>query len=276
MLLVPSVISVIFVLRSYSSVPVSPDGTPPASAAKPPPMPVTAPGQPGGEMLRPTGEMRRDPLAFLVRMRAEPGDVLQFPIPTPATYLVSDPDAVRRVLVTNARAYGKRTPQYSSLSLVTGEGLLTADTAAWRPQRTLVQPAFHRSALDLVARHVTDAVDRLMATWRYLDGHVVDADAAMMHLALEVVGESLFGSDLSGEADELARQDERPPERGRGARVVGIAQGQVAQGFHGVGLPQAIRDRLKVSQRFAVLILGLVQLVLAQRHVAQRLSLIHL
>ena len=156
-------------------------------------------------MLRSIGEMRRDPLAFLVRMRAAYGDVLQFPIPTPATYLVSDPDAVRRVLVTNARAYGKRTPQYSSLSLVTGEGLLTADTAAWRPQRTLVQPAFHRSALDLVARHVTDAVDRLMATWRYLDGHVVDVDAAMMHLALEVVGESLFGSDLSGEADQLAR-----------------------------------------------------------------------
>ncbi len=168
-------------------------------------MPVTAPGPPGGEMLRSIGQMRRDPLAFLVRMRAEHGDVLQFPIPAPATYLVSDPDAVRRVLVTNARAYGKRTPQYSSLSLVTGEGLLTADMAAWRPQRTLVQPAFHRSSLDLVARHVADAVDRLMATWRYLDGHVVDADAAMMHLALEVVGESLFGSDLSGEADELAR-----------------------------------------------------------------------
>ena len=171
----------------------------------PRPMPVTAPGPPGGEMLRSIGQIRHDPLAFLVRMRAEHGDVLQFPIPTPATYLVSDPDAVRRVLVTNARAYGKRTPQYSSLSLVTGEGLLTADTAAWRPQRTLVQPAFHRSSLDLVAGHVADAVDRLLASWRGLDGAVVDVDAAMMHLALEVVGESLFGSDLSGEADQLAR-----------------------------------------------------------------------
>ncbi|HET7901596.1 MAG TPA: cytochrome P450 [Candidatus Nanopelagicales bacterium] len=156
-------------------------------------------------MLRSIGGIRHDPLAFLVRMRAEHGDILQFPIPAPATYLVSDPDAVRRVLVTNARAYGKRTPQYSSLSLVTGEGLLTADTAAWRPQRTLVQPAFHRSSLELVATHVADAVERLLATWRYLDGHVVDVDAAMMHLALEVVGESLFGSDLSGEADQLAR-----------------------------------------------------------------------
>jgi cytochrome P450 len=167
-------------------------------------MPVTAPGPPGGVMLRSAGTIRRDPLAFLARIRAEYGALVQFPIPTPATYLVSDPDAVRRVLVSNSRGYGKRTPQYSSLSLVTGEGLLTADTEVWREQRPRVQPAFHRSALDLVARHVDDAVDRLVERWRWVDGHVVDVDAAMMHLALEVVGTSLFGSDLSADADRLA------------------------------------------------------------------------
>ena len=167
-------------------------------------MPVTAPGPSGGVMLRSVGAIRRDPLSFLARIRAEYGDLVQFPIPTPATYLVSEPEAVRRVLVTNARGYGKRTPQYSSLSLVTGEGLLTADTEAWREQRPLVQPAFHRSALDLVAVHVGEAVDRLVERWRWVDGHVVDVDAAMMHLALEVVGASLFGSDLSGDADRLA------------------------------------------------------------------------
>jgi cytochrome P450 len=156
-------------------------------------------------MLRSVGAIRHDPLGFLVRMRSEYGDVLQFPIPTPATYLVSDPEAVRRVLVTNARAYGKRTLQYSSLALVTGEGLLTADTDAWRCQRPLVQPAFHRASLDLVAGHVAVAVDRLLATWSAHDGEVVDVDAAMMHLAIDVVGASLFGSDLSGDADRLAR-----------------------------------------------------------------------
>jgi cytochrome P450 len=170
----------------------------------PRPMPVTAPGPTGAVMLRSVGAIRRDPLAFLARIRAEYGDLVQFPVPAPATYLVSEPEAVRRVLVTNARGYGKRTPQYSSLSLVTGEGLLTADTEAWREQRPLVQPAFHRSALDLVAVHVQDAVDRLVERWRWVDGHVVDVDEAMMRLALEVVGASLFGSDLSDDADRLA------------------------------------------------------------------------
>ena len=166
--------------------------------------PMTAPGPAGGDMLRAIGAIRRDPLRFLTEMRDRYGDVLQFPIPVPPTYLVTDPDAVRRVLVTNAKGYGKRTLQYTTLSLVTGEGLLTADTAAWRPQRTLVQPAFHRSSLELVAGHVRTAVDRLVARWAAHDGEVVDVDEAMMHVALEVVGASLFGSDLSGDAKRLA------------------------------------------------------------------------
>jgi cytochrome P450 len=170
----------------------------------PRPAPITAPGPQGGELLRSIGAIRRDPLAFLAAMRAEHGDLLQFPIPVPATYLVTDPEAVRRVLVTNAKGYGKRTLQYSTLALVTGEGLLTADTEAWRPQRRLIQPAFHRASLELVAGHVRTAVDRLVERWSRCDGQVVDVDQAMMHLALEVVGSSLFGSDLSGDAERLA------------------------------------------------------------------------
>ncbi|MGD9955771.1 MAG: cytochrome P450 [Candidatus Nanopelagicales bacterium] len=168
------------------------------------PAPMTAPGPSGGEMLRSFGEIRNDPIAFLTRMRAAYGDVLQLPIPDPPTYLVTDPEAVRRVLVTNARGYGKRTLQYTTLSLVTGDGLLTADTDTWRPARRLVQPAFHRDTLALVGTHVAEAVDRLLARWAQCDGQVVDVDEAMMHLALEVVGASLFGSDLSGDAERLA------------------------------------------------------------------------
>jgi cytochrome P450 len=165
---------------------------------------MTAPGPSGGEMLRSIGEIRRDPLSFLTRVRAQHGDVVQLPIPRPPTYLVSDPDAVRRVLVTNAKAYGKRTLQYTSLSLVTGDGLLTADTDAWRPQRRIVQPAFHHESLQLVVAHVGAGVDRLLASWERRDGEVVDVDEAMMRLALEVVGETLFGSDLTADAQRLA------------------------------------------------------------------------
>ncbi len=167
--------------------------------------PVTAPGPQGGEMLRAFGLIRGNPLAFLEQVWQQHGDLVQFPIPKPPSYLVTDPEAVDRVLRVNQRAYGKRTIQYTSLSLVTGEGLLTADTEAWRQQRRVVQPSFHHSQVERVADHVGVACQRLDHEWSELPaGAVVDVDAAMMHVALEVVGRALFGTDLSGDAARLA------------------------------------------------------------------------
>lgn len=150
--------------------------------------------------------IRRDPLAFLAQTWRDYGDVVQFPIPKPPSYLVSSPSAVRDVLVMNSRNYTKSTIQYRSLSLVTGEGLLTASNDEWRVQRPLVQPAFHHSTIESVARHVADSTDGLVTRWGALpDGAIVDVDGEMMRLALDVVGKSLFGADITGDADRLAR-----------------------------------------------------------------------
>ena len=65
-------------------------------------------------MLLSLREIRRDPLGFLQRMTRDYGGVVQFPMPSPATYLVSDPAAVRHVLVDHSRAYDKATVQYLS------------------------------------------------------------------------------------------------------------------------------------------------------------------
>ena len=163
--------------------------------------PVTANGPLGPDMLRDFRVIRRNPLEYLHKVWREYGDIVQFPIPRPPSYLVNSPEAVRHVLVTNARNYGKRTIQYRSLSLVTGEGLLTADTPEWRRQRPLVQPAFHHETSGALLDHVCASAQRVIGQWdRLCNGEVVDADAAMMHAALEVVGEALFGADLSDDA----------------------------------------------------------------------------
>lgn len=166
--------------------------------------PVTAPGPSGGQMLRSFGLIRSDALGFLERCWRDHGDVVQFPIPTPPTYLVTHPEGVRRVLQANHRGYGKATVQYRNLALVTGEGLLAADTESWRRQRPAVQPAFHPRAVESVADHTADAADRLSRRWASLPADsVVDVDEAMMRAALEIVGGTLFGADLRSEAAEL-------------------------------------------------------------------------
>ncbi len=168
--------------------------------------PATAPGPSGPQMLAALREIRSDPLGFLQRMTRDYGAVVQFPIPSPPSYLVADPASVRRVLVDRARAYDKETVQYRSLSLVTGEGLLTTSGDVWRRQRRMVQPAFHRASLEAVVGHAATASDELIARWGDLSrGAVVDIDEAMMRVALETVAASLFGTDLSADADRLAR-----------------------------------------------------------------------
>lgn len=167
--------------------------------------PATAPGPSGPQMLAQLRTIRRDPLGFLQQMRTEYGPVLQFPIPSPASYLVSDPAAVRRVLVDRARYYDKATVQYRSLSLVTGEGLLTTSGEVWKRQRRMVQPAFHRAGLDAVVGHAASATSKLLTRWGDTSrGAVVEIDEAMMRVALETVGASLFGTDLSADADRIA------------------------------------------------------------------------
>jgi cytochrome P450 len=166
--------------------------------------PATAPGPAGPQMLRAFTRIRKNPLGYLDDVWRQYGDVVQFPIPKPPSYLVNDPAGVRKVLIGNGRNYDKDTIQYRSLSLLTGEGLLTAQMAAWRRQRPLVQPAFHHETLDGIVAHVGVAAHRMCAAWDASEG-VVDVDASMMHAALEIVGHALFGTDLSGDADRLAR-----------------------------------------------------------------------
>jgi cytochrome P450 len=152
--------------------------------------------------------MRRiavDPLAFLAEQWRRHGDVVQFPIPSPPTYLVCHPDDVRTVLVTRARDTGKDTLQYRALSRVTGRGLLTSDGAHWREHRRVIQPAFHPSTLAGVAAHTERAAAGLVTALRSVgDGSVVDVDPPVMAMALEVVGDSLFGHQLGPVADRLA------------------------------------------------------------------------
>ena len=156
-------------------------------------------------MLRAMRRIGDDPLAFLAEQWRTHGDVVQFPIPSPPTYMVSHPDDVRMVLVGRSRDVTKDTIQYRALSRVTGQGLLTSDNPVWREHRRILQPAFHADTLPAVAAHTARAASGLVARLRERgDGGVVDIDAEVMTLALEVVGDSLFGHELGPVADRLA------------------------------------------------------------------------
>ena len=168
--------------------------------------PVTAIGPQGGAMLRNIRNITTDPLTYLEATWSEFGDVVQFPIPKPATYLVSSPEGAKEVLVNQHNETSKQTLQYNNLSLVTGEGLLTADTQAWRPRRRMLQPAFHKEMVALSVHHIETGLAKLDAQLTELtaDGPaIVDIDHAMMSLALEITCGALFGIEVDDDVDEI-------------------------------------------------------------------------
>jgi cytochrome P450 len=168
--------------------------------------PVTSIGPQGGAMLRNIKNITSDPLTYLESTWAEFGDVVQFPIPKPATYLVSSPEGAREVLVNQHNETSKRTLQYNNLSLVTGEGLLTADTQAWRPRRRMLQPAFHKEMIALSEHHIAAGLAKLDSNWleqTAMGPAIVDIDHAMMSLALEITCGALFGIEVDDDVDEI-------------------------------------------------------------------------
>jgi len=169
-------------------------------------------------MLRDIVAIFRDPLGYLGTVRAEFGPVVAFPTQPTRAWFVDDPDAVDRVLRTNAGNYTKKTVQYGALSLLTGNGLLTADNPQWLPRRRQVGPAFHRRTLERLVGCVGAAADGLDAEFASRVPGAggtgatptrVDVDGPLMRATLDVVSRGLFSADL-GRRDvtaDLGRRD---------------------------------------------------------------------
>ena len=205
--------------------------------------PVTAVGPQGGAMLRNIKKITSDPLTYLDATWAEFGDVVQFPIPKPATYLVTSPEGAKEVLVNQHNETSKRTLQYNNLSLVTGEGLLTADTQAWRPRRRMLQPAFHKEMVALSAHHIEAGLAKLDTQWTEItsDGPaIIDIDHAMMSLALEITCGALFGIEVDDDVDEIT------------SATLTALHGVVARARNPISLPLVIPTPANLKMKRAI------------------------
>ena len=163
------------------------------------------PGPTALDMARAFTRVRADPLSFLGEVRDEFGDVAAFPVPGVPALLLSDPDDVRRVLQTSARQWTKHTVQYAALGRITGNGLLASAEPSWLAHRRAAAPAFGRQRLDAVTEHVASATDDALREWDTGPGRAreVEVSHLLARLALDVVGRTLFGSDLTPHAGRL-------------------------------------------------------------------------
>lgn len=117
---------------------------------------------------------------------------------------VSDPEAVRRVLVDNTENYARTAISVRMLRPVLGDGLLISEGAAWRHQRRTLAPAFTPRAVELLAPHILTATDEAI---RRLDTAAAQGDVnlfgALQHLALEIAGRTMFSVGMARHGGKL-------------------------------------------------------------------------
>jgi cytochrome P450 len=164
------------------------------------------PPGPRGELIRGIlPEFQKDPLSFQLRLTRIYGDIVRLRVATWNAYLINHPDYIQHVLQDNHRNYSKQMDEYRRLGWVVGHGLLTSDGDFWLQQRRLIQPAFHRKRIEAYGTIMQRAAQEMLDQWQEPadQGQPVDVAEEMMRVTLRVVGETLFGVDLTDAANVI-------------------------------------------------------------------------
>ena len=113
--------------------------------------------------------------------------------------VVNAPALVNEVLVTRASSFVKSPGLSIFMRPVLGDGLLTSEREMHEKQRKLLAPAFAHKRISGYADTMSARADRFADGWK--EGARVDIAEAMMKLTFEIVGKTLFDTEVGGDAD---------------------------------------------------------------------------
>jgi cytochrome P450 len=169
-----------------------------------------APGPKGRFLVGSLVEVSRNWLEFYQQCADEYGDVVRVHFAHIPIYLIVHPRDIETVLITNSANFTK-SADYRALARVLGQGLLTSEGDFWQRQRSLIQPAFHRQNIQSYASVMTEAAKRMLDSWK--DQDVRNLHEEMMRVTLKIVGQCLYGAEVSGAAEQVGKAMEVVTER---------------------------------------------------------------
>ena len=113
------------------------------------------------------------------------------------TYVVNNPDAIKRVFLTNHRNYHKGVGT-DQISILLGRGIMTSDGDFWHRQRRMLQPAFHRRIVSQFGDTLHSVTEEYGRRWAALAaaGEPVNITEAASALTLDINLRTIFGTDL--------------------------------------------------------------------------------
>ncbi len=145
----------------------------------------------------------RDKLGFLERCAAKYGDVVRLDIGG-ATYLLTSPDDIKHVLLSNATNYEKTARLTGARGRrFFGNGLVTAAGAAHLRHRRMLQPLFHHAVVERLASVVAVHADAMLGGWT--SGAELDVHDAMLDLTQRITTHQLLGDEDPAVLDRFRR-----------------------------------------------------------------------
>src|SRR3569832_172405 len=124
-------------------------------------------------------------------------------LPFGRAIVVSEPAAIRRVLLDNAGNYEKDWMQRRILSAGLSDGLLSAEGHQWRVQRRALAPLFSKRSVMNFSGAVAAAAQALVERLGQRTGETIDVSAEVTGLTLAVLERTIFSDGVGADREEV-------------------------------------------------------------------------
>ena len=126
-------------------------------------------------------------------------DIVERKIFRRSRFILSEPAAIKHVLLDNAANYQKTEIARRILEPGLGKGLITSEGETWRRHRRIMSPAFDHRSIESYTSIMTGAAQELLADWSKRGaGAAIDVAAAMTEVTLNIISRTMFSSDSDG------------------------------------------------------------------------------
>ena len=149
----------------------------------------------------------RNPMKFWSSIANRYGGIARVPLMKGhVAYLVSDPDLLYELLITNRSKYRKNIRYRAAVELF-GHGLLLNEGDAWKRQRLLSQPAFKADYISAQVPWMAQLTAKFLDGWQTLaaERRVRDVDGDFLDLSQTLAGYYLMGPGFEPIAERFCR-----------------------------------------------------------------------
>jgi cytochrome P450 len=137
----------------------------------------------------------RDPVKFCEDAARKHGEVVRLNFGVFEAFLLWHPDHLKYVLQENSQNFGKG-KIWDATRRAVGSFLVNTEGAYWLRTRRIMQPAFHRERLAVLAADVAQVTEARVNAWVERRGEPIDVYVEMKRITRDVVLRALFSTSL--------------------------------------------------------------------------------